>query len=57
MALRWEEAEQMDPQGIILPLTDLVIACCARRIGAEVLTYDHHFYKIPGIRARDQFQG
>ena len=55
----WEEAEQalweLDRQGIVLPLTDVVIACCARRIGADVLTYDHHFQQIPGIRATDQF--
>ena len=50
----WDEAEQtlwdLDRKGVILPLTDVVIACCARRIGAVVLTYDHHFDKIPGIR-------
>ena len=55
----WEEAQQalwdLDRHGVVLPLTDVVIACCARRIGAEVLTYDHHFQQIPGIHATDQF--
>lgn len=51
----WEEAERtlwnLDRQGIVLPLTDVVIACCAIRIKAVVLTFDHHFNKIPGVRA------
>jgi predicted nucleic acid-binding protein len=51
----WGEVEQtlwqLDRRGICLPLTDVVIACCARRIQALVLTFDHHFQQIPGIRA------
>lgn len=51
----WREAEealwQLDREGIHLPLTDVVIACCARRIQAVVLTFDRHFQMIPGIRA------
>jgi predicted nucleic acid-binding protein len=51
----WEEAETMlwhlDRSGTVLPLPDLVIAACAKRIGAIVLTFDEHFQKIPGIRA------
>ena len=54
----WEEAEQtlwdLDRRGVVLPLTDVVIACCARRIGAVVLTYDHHFSQIPGVRTADR---
>ena len=54
----WLEAEKMawtlDRQGINLPLTDIVIACCARRIGAVVLTFDHHFSQIPGVVATDR---
>ena len=54
----WAEAEQtlweLDRKGIILPLTDVVIACCAQRIGAVVLTYDHHFQQIPGVRSTDR---
>lgn len=51
----WEAVEatawKLDRSGVILPLTDLVIACCAQRIGAVVLTFDHHFSQIPGVRA------
>jgi predicted nucleic acid-binding protein len=54
----WLEAEAMlwrlDRLGIHLPLQDVVIATCARRIGAVVLTYDHHFQQIPGIKATDR---
>jgi len=54
----WEEVEtlawQLDRSGTILPLPDLVIAACAKRIGAVVLTFDEHFQKIPGIRAVTQ---
>jgi predicted nucleic acid-binding protein len=51
----WEEVERtlwsLDRRGRILPLTDVVIACCAMRIGAVVLTFDGHFDHIPGVRA------
>jgi hypothetical protein len=51
----WLEVErtlwELDRQGVCLPLTDVVIACCARRIQALVLTFDTHFQAIPGIRA------
>lgn len=54
----WEDVEQtlweLDREGIVLPLTDVVIACCAKRVGAVVLTHDHHFYDIPGVRATDR---
>lgn len=54
----WDEVEaaawQLDRQGVILPLTDLVIACCAKRIGAVVLTLDGHFQRIPGVRSVSQ---
>ena len=50
----WSEAEnlawQLDRQGTTLPLTDIVIACCAKRIGAVVLTHDKHFENVPGLR-------
>ena len=53
----WVETEELiwklDRQGIVLPLPDVAIACCARRIGAVVLTHDAHFHQIPGIRATD----
>jgi predicted nucleic acid-binding protein len=54
----WEDVERMvwtlDRQGNIVSLTDVVIACCAIRIGAVVLTFDHDFFRIPGLRAVSQ---
>lgn len=54
----WGEVERMawelDRQGRVLPLTDIVIGCCALRIGAVVLTFDRHFHEIPGVRAVDR---
>jgi predicted nucleic acid-binding protein len=56
----WADVEetlwQLDRRGIIVPLTDAVIACCARRIGALVLTFDQHFQTIPGIRAVESLE-
>ena len=49
----WTEAEQttweLDRRGVVLPLTDVVIACCAKRIGAVVLTLDKHFHRVPDL--------
>lgn len=49
----WLAAEdlawKLDRTGKVLPLTDIVIACCAMRLGAIVLTHDPHFLEIPGI--------
>lgn len=54
----WDSVEAMlwklDRQGITLPLTDVVIACCAQRVGASVLTLDNHFYDIPDVRVIDR---
>ncbi len=54
----WNDVEtmlwQLDRRGVNLPLPDVVIACCARRIGAVVLTFDGHFERIPGIRSVDR---
>jgi predicted nucleic acid-binding protein len=56
----WEQAEQtlwdLARRGITLPLTDAVIACCAQRIDAVVLTYDKHFSLIPGVRITHQLE-
>jgi predicted nucleic acid-binding protein len=41
---------RLDRKGLTLPLPDVVIGCCARRIGADVLTTDAHFRSIPGVR-------
>ena len=51
----WEDVERtlwkLDRQGCVLPLTDVVIACCALRVEAVVLTFDNHFAMIPGVRS------
>ena len=53
----WEEAAELawtlDRSGWNIPAQDIVIACCARRIGAVVLTRDKHFRNIPGVQVRD----
>jgi len=56
----WVAVEQMlwdlDRKGTVLPLTDVVIACCAQRVDAVVLTYDKHFSLIPGVRSTHQLE-
>jgi predicted nucleic acid-binding protein len=53
----WEDAAELawtlDRKGIVIPAQDIVIACCARRIGAAVLTMDAHYRAIPGVQVRD----
>jgi predicted nucleic acid-binding protein len=34
---------------IVLPLSDVTIACAAMRIGAVILNRDSHFARIPGL--------
>jgi predicted nucleic acid-binding protein len=50
----WPEATdlawELDRQGKVLPGTDIVIAACAMRISAAVLTSDAHFGLIDGLR-------
>ena len=45
-ALAWS----LDRRGVTLPAQDILIACCAQRIGAAVLTWDRHFQEIPDLR-------
>jgi predicted nucleic acid-binding protein len=56
----WESAEellwQMDRRGATIPLTDAVIACCAQRVGATVLTFDHHFRMIENLNVVDRLE-
>jgi predicted nucleic acid-binding protein len=49
-----ELAWQLDRQGRVLPVQDLLIAACALAIDAVVLTCDSHFQDIPGIDATDR---
>jgi len=50
----WGSVEQtlwrLDRQGIILPLPDVIVACCALRLNAALLTHDEHFKRVPGVR-------
>jgi len=48
-----ELAWQLDRAGKILPLTDLVIASCAIRIGATVISPDRHFQNIESLQWRE----
>ena len=47
----WQATEdlawQLDREGNVLPFTDLVIAVCALRAGAALLTNDSHFQRVP----------
>ncbi|HEY9595286.1 MAG TPA: PIN domain-containing protein [Spirochaetia bacterium] len=49
----WEEtahlAWALDRRGKVLPLTDLLIAGCALRVGATVISSDEHFKEVPGL--------
>jgi tRNA(fMet)-specific endonuclease VapC len=50
----WQETEELawrlDRAGKVLPLTDLIVAVCALRASAEVLTRDPHFKMVPQLR-------
>ena len=50
----WEEAcelgWQVTRKGHNMPAQDIIIAACALRARAAVLTYDGHFDAIPGLR-------
>lgn len=54
----WEATErlawEMDRKGIIIPLTDTLIAATALEAEATVLTYDRHFKNIPGLHVLDR---
>ncbi len=49
----WESVAELawtlDRQGLVLPATDLIIAGCARHVGATIVTRDPHFARIPGL--------
>ncbi len=49
----WSEAAdlawRLDRRSIVLPAQDILIAACALRFGAAVLTADAHFRKIPDL--------
>ena len=49
----WEEACELGwkvtRNGNNMPAQDIIIAACALRVGAAVLTFDGHFDSIPGL--------
>lgn len=47
-----EIAWRLDRHGIILPITDLVIAACALQTKSMIISEDGHFTKIPGLNLR-----
>jgi predicted nucleic acid-binding protein len=50
----WQSTEQLawnlDRAGKFLPLPELIIAVCALRVDADILTGDPHFRLGPGMR-------
>lgn len=54
----WREAAnlawRLDRQGKVLPLTDIVIAACAFRAGATLISTDPHFGEIPDLRWQER---
>ena len=53
----WERTHKLawalDRRGIVMQLTDLVIAACALESNAAVLTLDGDFRRVPGLRVLD----
>jgi predicted nucleic acid-binding protein len=47
-----ELAWKLDRRGVVLPLSDLVIATCALQADIPVLTLDSDFSRIPGLKTR-----
>lgn len=49
----WQQTEelawQLDRAGKMIPLTDVIIAICALRANAQLLTRDHHFELVPQL--------
>lgn len=52
----WQEIAELswslDRKGIMLPLTDIAISCCALQTDATIITTDEHFSKIPDLKTR-----
>jgi predicted nucleic acid-binding protein len=47
-----ELAWGLDRRGVVLPLTDIVIASCALVANTTVVTTDPHFARIPGLKVK-----
>lgn len=44
--LAWEQ----DRKGLVLPVTDVIIAACALHVSATVITTDRHFERVTDLR-------
>lgn len=53
MGKRLKLAWQLDRKGLVLPAQDILIACCARQVGAAVMTSNRHFRSIPELEVID----
>ena len=60
----WEQAAglawSLDRSGVTLPAQDILIATCAKEIGAAVLTDDRHFEEFNGLqifKPGEEFEG
>jgi len=42
-------AYALDRRGVVLPVTDLLIAVCAIRTGATIISADEHFRQVPDL--------
>lgn len=43
-------SQELRSIGKIIPLTDIIIACCAKKYQYNIFTIDKHFDYIPGIK-------
>lgn len=43
-------AKELRSQGKTIPLSDIIIACCAKEYGYQIFTIDKHFQDIPDIK-------
>ncbi len=43
-------ASQLRSQGKTIPLSDMILACCAREYQYPIFTIDKHFQDIPGVK-------
>jgi predicted nucleic acid-binding protein len=50
-------AWSLDREGRVLPLTDVIIAVCARRAQATLVTRDKHYRQIPDVKTIPDLPG
>jgi predicted nucleic acid-binding protein len=52
-----ELAWALDRRGVVLPVTDLLIAICALGAGAVVVSTDEHFRRVPDLEVLEALPG